>query len=935
MLSAKNRSKRVNEYLLTGLLSLALVGGCDRIVNATDSGYFEQAKTFEAKGDYQAALVEAKNALQKNPQNVDARVFLGNLYVKLGQGKNAEIALKQARDAGADESAIAVPFAQALLFQGDFKRVLAEVTPTVGLDAANTARVLAIRGEAQLELGRFTDAAVSYERARASDPDLPEAVVGQARLAMFARNYDKAAALLKQVLDKSPKDAGALLVTADMTRFTGTPQDAIVAYQKVLDLYPYNLLAHVNLASLDMLAGKFDEAGKHVEAVGKTPGAEVMALYLQAMIEFKKQNFAGAREPIQKVLRVAPDNLPALFLAGATEYSLGSNELAEKYLRQTLGLAPNANAARKLLVATLLRTGQVPQAIETLQPALKQSPNDVAVMSLAGEAYMRAKDFTAATTYFAKAVALDPKNMDAKTRLGVSRLAKGDTDRAMADLEAVVESNPLDYKADLVVIVAHMNRHEYDQAMKAIDGLEKKQPANPITFNFRGGVLLAKKDFPGARSAFEKSLALDPTYVPAAINLSRIDLSEKKPDAAKKRFTAVLEKDPRNVEALLALAELARVTKAPAAEYAAALDRAAAADPRAVTPLLLISRDFVRTDPTKALDAARKASVLSPNGPEVLDALGIAQIAMGEYNAAQSTYTRLVDIQPRSPEAHFRLASVLARNGNQGSAIRSLQKALELNSDYFEAQAALISLQLNAGNSAEALRLSRRIQSSAPKSSIGYVLEGDAFMVDKAYLKAASSYEKAFSLAKSGGIAIKIHSAYSAAGKRAIADARLQDWLREAPDDIEARYHLGSSAQKNRQFGLAIDQYETILRKHPEDAVVLNDLASAYDQVKDPRALPTAELAYKLSPAEAPIGDTLGWMLVEQGSTQRGLQILRDATNKAPELVEIRMHLVQALLKSGDKGKARGELERIVNQRGNFPQKSEAERMLAQLRPEE
>ena len=934
MVSRKKHSKRLNEYFLAALLCLALVGACDRVDRATDSGHLEQAKSFEAKGDYLAAIVESKNALQKNPQNLDARLFLGNLYVKLGQGKDAEPVLKQAQEQGADEQAIAVPMGQALFLQGDFKRVLAEVAPSPSLTAANLARIHAIRGEAQLALGRFADAAASYQRALAAEPDLAEALVGQARLAMSARNYDKAAALLQQVLDKSPTNAGALLGRADLARLMGKPDEAIAAFQKVLDLYPYHLAAHFSLASLYVQAGKFDEASKHVEVVRTTPGATVMANYLQAMVEFGKQNYAAARQPIQKVLAVAPEHLPTLLLAGATEYSLGSNELAEKYLRQALGLAPNAMIARKLLAATLLKTGQVPQAIETLQLAVKQSPDDAALMRMAGDAQMRARNFTAASEYFAKAVALDPKNANTKTLLGVSRLAEGDTDRAMADLEAVIASNPLDYKADLVVIVAHMSRNEYDQAMKAIDVLEKKQPANPTTFNFRGGVLMAKNDLAGARSAFEKSLALDPTYVPAAINLARLDLNEKKPDAAKKRFAVILEKDPRNVEALLALADLARVTSAPAAEYLSALDRAAEADPKAVKPLVLISQNSVRSDPKRALLAARKAFALTPNEPEVLDALGMAQVALGENSGAQSAYSKLVVLQPNSPVAHFRLASVLVHNGNQASAKRSLQRALELKPDYLEAQAELIGLELNAGNSAEALKLSRKVQLSVPESPVGYVLEGDAFMVAKAYSKAASSYEKAFSIARNGPIVVKIHSAYSAAGKRAIADTRVQDWLKETPDDIGARYYLASSAQVNRQYALAIEQYGYILRKRPEDPVVLNDLAWVYAQVKDPRALATAEHAFKLRPGEAPIADTLGWILVEQGSTQRGLQILREATNKAPDSVDIRMHLIQALLKIGEKDQARSELERIVNLRGSFPQKSEAERMLLQLQPE-
>ena len=92
-------------------------------------------------------------------------------------------------------------------------------------------------------------------------------------------------------------------------------------------------------------------------------------------------------------------------------------------------------------------------------------------------------------------------------------------------------------------------------------------------------------------------------------------------------------------------------------------------------------------------------------------------------------------------------------------------------------------------------------------------------------------------------------------------------------------------------------------QKQPDNVLVLNNLAWAYQQVKDPRALETAERAYKLKPDNAAVADTLGWMLVEQGNTTRGLELLQKAVAAAPKALEIRYHLAQAWVKSGDKVK--------------------------------
>src|SRR5258706_6402331 len=115
-----------------------------------------------------------------------------------------------------------------------------------------------------------------------------------------------------------------------------------------------------------------------------------------------------------------------------------------------------------------------------------------------------------------------------------------------------------------------------------------------------------------------------------------------------------------------------------------------------------------------------------------------------------------------------------------------------------------------------------------------------------------------------------------------------------------------------------------MLRKRPGNALALNNLAWAYQQVKDPRALQTAEQAYKLKPDNAAVADTLGWMLVEQGNAKRGLEVLQKAVTAAPKALEIRYHLAQALAKSGDKAQAIAQLESIVASDSKFSQESGA-----------
>jgi Tfp pilus assembly protein PilF len=129
----------------------------------------------------------------------------------------------------------------------------------------------------------------------------------------------------------------------------------------------------------------------------------------------------------------------------------------------------------------------------------------------------------------------------------------------------------------------------------------------------------------------------------------------------------------------------------------------------------------------------------------------------------------------------------------------------------------------------------------------------------------------------------------------------------------------------------AISLLENVLKQKPNNPVALNNLAWAYQQEKDPRALDTAEQAFKVAGDNPGVMDTLGWMLVEQGNTARGLPLLQKASGLAPDAPEIRYHLAVGLNKSGDKQGARKELDKLLAQNKPFAQIEEARALLKTL----
>ena len=95
--------------------------------------------------------------------------------------------------------------------------------------------------------------------------------------------------------------------------------------------------------------------------------------------------------------------------------------------------------------------------------------------------------------------------------------------------------------------------------------------------------------------------------------------------------------------------------------------------------------------------------------------------------------------------------------------------------------------------------------------------------------------------------------------------------------------YKAETLMSDKQSRLAAAQFEQIVRQHPDNVVPLNNLALAYQLSQDARAAQAAEAAYQLASDQPVVMDTLGWILVEQGDTARGLPVLQKASALAPK----------------------------------------------------
>lgn len=893
--------------------------------------HLQMAQERLQRSDYKTAVIELKTVLQAQPDNREARLLLGETFIRSEAYPNAEKELNKARSLGVPDDRVLPALAKVYVRMGEPQKALELGIPATGLSARSLSVLHATRAEAQLAQGNRAEAEQSVVAATQADPKSPELQLTQARLALTNGQREQAAQLVDEALQEDPKFNEARYLKAALLETENKLDDATKLYQQILADDPSQFRAHLAIAGLKMKKGDIEAADGAIQMAEKVAGKIPLVMYARGALELQRGNADKASNALMEVLRVAPEHLPSMLAYAMASYSLGNYEQSINYSNKVLAVAPDNLNAAKILADSLLMTGDANGALKTLAPILPRHPDDAKLMALAGKAYLQTKDYSKAMDYLERAAELDPKNTAIRTRLAAGHLAGGESDKALTDLETATTLSSKPSQADVALAILLLKRKEYDRALQVIANLEKKLPENPITHNLRAAVLLDQQDRAGARQALEQALAIDPKFYLAAVNLARLDMLEQKPEAARRRFDSILAADKNNVKAMMALADLAMAEKREK-DYVKWLEKASKADPKAMEPRSALVRYYLKNkENQKALNLARETANANADSLEAMGLLGSVQLATGDNSAAIDTFNSLTLKAPRSPDAYLRLALAQIADKKLDPARDSLKKAIRIRPDFLKAHDTLLGLELTDKKPGAALQIAREIQAQQPKSPFGFEREGDILLSQKQFPQAVKAYEQAMTKRPSSAMLIKLHRALYLSGDYKPAEQRLNGWLKRNPKDASARAYAAEFYMETRQDRDAIAQYEDLLKLAPRNALALNNLANLYQRTKDGRALSVAENAYKLAPGHPGVQDTLGWILAEQGQLPRAIELLGKAAAKMPRVGSVRYHYGVALARAGQKAEAKKELEAAIATDRNFTEAEAAKAMLSAL----
>lgn len=913
------------------LLIAGLVAGLGACSGESTESLLISAKTHIEKNDRKTAIIQLKNALQKNQSLAEARYLLGKVLLDAGDINGAEVELQKAQELGFDAEKVVPPLAKITLAKGGPSKLLSEYGTTKFNSSKAQADMQLLVAQANLSLGHRAEAKMAVLEAKRLDGGNLSAQIFLARMLATEKNFADARTELDGVLVAAPESSEAWQFKGELFQHEGKSDAALDSFRKSLQFDGANLASQRSAMWLLMAKKDLTEAESQLKEIRKARPHHPQTKFFTALLALENGDLKLAHEQSQQLLKQAGNNVQALHLAGAIDAKRGSLVQAEAALNKALRLEPGQERVRTLLAQVYLRSGDSSRAIKTLQPLMNATQPSWEANALVGQAYLMQGDSGKAETFFTTAAKLNPSDKTSRIALALAQMDKGRTEQGFADLKAIA-SIDTGVNADLALINSYAMQKDYQSALSAVENLERKQTDQPLPKFIRGQIEVQRGNRAQARSAFEAALVIYPDFFPASESLAALDEKDGSVEKADLRLSSLLQKDPKNIKAAMALFRLRERTGAKNVELLDLATQAVKSNPNEIAPrLALIGLHLGDTQQKLAMTAAQDAVAAIPDSVELLEALGGIQFASGEFAQALATYNKIVALQPNFPNVYMQMAKVHLAKGDSKSANQILKKLLSVNYDHIGAQRALATIAMVSGREKDALAIARSLQSQHAIDSAGFVLEGDIEAQSKRWTRAVAAYRNGLEAEASTALAIRLNMALLADGKKAEAAKMSQQWLSKYPKDAIFRYHLGDLAMKDSDFTLAKSHYEFVLEVLPENAPALNNLAWILNRSKQKGALEYALKASRISPKEPAYMDTLAEIYAQAGKIDEALKVQKVAMALAPQNALHRLHLAQLYLKAGEKKLAKQHLQELASLGDQFNQQAEVKNLLTPL----
>jgi tetratricopeptide (TPR) repeat protein len=374
------------------------------------------------------------------------------------------------------------------------------------------------------------------------------------------------------------------------------------------------------------------------------------------------------------------------------------------------------------------------------------------------------------------------------------------------------------------------------EAELQLNSVLKTAPNEPVALNLLGTVRAQQGRLDEAEVLLVRSGRIDPSYVAAHMNLAFLYMLRNDPEKTISELKEVVKIEPNNIEANYKLGRLL-LARDQVDDSIAILEKAKSEIPASVVFLPLLGDAYLKKgNAEKAEENYLQALAAQKDNPDAV--LGLAKVSQnrGDARAALGYLTRARELTGNSPELLYKVGVAALALGAFDDAQTDLAQAAKLKPNEPAYLIALGAAWLKKADLVAAEQIFRRALELQPQSSqaemyLGYVLYkqkkfGEARSYLEKTIKADSNVPESFYYL---GLIVQEENE----DERAIT--LLEKAVRISPTFANAHVALGASYLKLKDYARAQKELELGARLNPDDSKAHYQLAVLYARLKDPK----------------------------------------------------------------------------------------------------
>jgi tetratricopeptide (TPR) repeat protein len=709
---------------------------------------------------------------------------------------------------------------------------------------------------------------------------------------------------------------------------------------KVVELDPKNLDAHVKLGRLLLAAGQLDKALDASKAALALNKDDESALTLRAAVLFKLDDKQGAVEQANAVLAKNPNNVDALVVLASERLLANDPAKAIEYLDRGLKQNDKNVGLQLIKIQALDKMADSASAEAVYKKLIAYYPEERAFRHALAAFYLKHNRPADAEAEYRAIVAMHPNDLAAK--LDVVRFlseVKG-PQAARQELASLVAKEPDNVDLQFALAGFDMMQKNVKSAEDIYKSIIAKGGAAQVVIKAKGllaASMLSTGDKKGAGDLVADILGQDERNEQALLIKASMEIDDRKLDQAIADLRTIQRDAPNSVKTQLLLGKAYELSSSP--ELADESYQKAYQGSKNAAAYGIAYADFLlkRNQPDRAEKILEQVVDTDPGNILAMKMLAQARINKGDWSGAQQVADKLKGMGDQGKVSDQIMGTIFANKKDYAESISAFKHAAEAAPNDAQPVMSLVRAYLMAGKPGDALNFVNSVLQTNPNNNNFRLLQGQLYGLKGDQDQAIQAFTTVISKDPKNPAGYReLASLYLRAKRYADADKAIAQGLAAVPGDAGLRVIRASEYELAGKVDDAIREYQSLLKEHPNADVLANNLASLLSEYRTDKASldQAVELAKRFERSDVPqFKDTLGWADYKVGRTDDAISLLQSATDAMPNQAIFHYHLGMSYLAKKDKVMAKKELQKALELAGNgsFAQADEIRKTLQTL----